>query len=897
MLATNRTLSVETAAAAAEDVFTPVGHALLRFNNLPYTELASTSTPALRETLARIHELEGWMRARAPALCELLHGAIASRAGDRAAHPLITLKRDIYAGRASKVALEAITPLCDAPELAGWIRASREVAELRGRVEHTVALTIDEERETLRRILAHPDFRRAAMVSSLNIDTAVNGYLEKPVAEHRKRQRKSEQGLLMYALRAMTRTSPYSFYTSVGFGTFDAPARATVVRPPAERVQQVEAHHAVIRRLVETVITHPEVRRHVPYRACPGTRVVDGHLVYDIYLDDPVAHPRTFKTRQLQGRFPATRPIVAILSWLGNLGPRPYGAIEDALVRAFPGSDAANTRAVLEKLTTAGLLVPHVPIRENTADILADAVAFLGALPAPLGREVAGHLDEMRRALRELPVTDLAARRASIVALRRAWEQASAAAGHDPGHAPLFYEDTAIAEHVNLDPAAWKEALDDVAEAAVLIEVFDNNDILQAVFRDMFVDAHGRGGACTFEAFLPSVPPVFERWFRLATTGLPAEMRERFPHLARKKEIRKRLKAAIRARITNEEEIELPRHVVREVAEELAGTRPSAHTAYGVFLQPEIEDGVVRRVVINHAYNGLGQFFSRFLGLLGPEATERVRRHILSLFPEDRVIAGLRPVFGFNANLHPALAPHECALGPGDAGEGQLGTEELVLEHDVARDAVILRRGAGGPQVTVLYSGFLIPFLLPSRHSLLASLEGPGQSHTSLHDVDRSPRDRISHYPRVRYGRVILARRAWFVPSALFPRPAAGETEAAYYTRLNLWRLEHGLPAQAFMKAAISHEGSFENPADFFNELDHQRDKPQFVDFESALLVRFVMKWLEDEAGGADLVLEEVNPAPAKSLVRDADGAHVTELLVEVDRSPWRHTALQRGDL
>jgi hypothetical protein len=877
--------ALATPPAETPRAFAPAGHALLRFNNLPYRDLASSLAADLRARLARLAELDAWLRDRAPAICARLHETIARRAGERAAHPLIALKRDVYAGRATRVPLETAAALCDDGDLRAWYAATAEIDALRRAVDDALPRALAEERALLREILSHPDFRRAAMVSSLSLDAAISGYAERPLDEHGKRQRKSEQGLLSYALRAMTRTSPYSYYTSVGFAGFAAGGAITVT-PPATRVRLVEAHHAVVRRLVAAAIALPEVKAHVLHRACESRRVVDGHLVYEILRDDPVAHPRVFASRQLQGRFPASRPILALLDWLTARGPQSCEAIAGALAAALPGADPAAARAVVERLAAAGVIVPEVPIRDGSDDILAEASAFLGSLPAEASRRAAAALDGMAAALRSLPIDDLAARRAAVVAVERAWEDASAAVGRDPGGAPRFYEDTALPEAVTLDAAAWTRPLEDLAEVAALVETFDNNDILQAVFRDVFVARHGRGGACGFDEFLPAVPSVFDRWFRLATTGLPAELRDRHPHLVVKKELRRRVKAALRARLGDGEEIEVPRPLLDEIAGTLAASRPRAHTAYGIFLQPEIVDGTVARVVVNHAYNGLGQFFSRFLRLFDEAAADSVRRHIRGLFPEDRVIAGLRPVMGFNANLHPPLAAVDCAVGP--ARPGELRPEELVLTHDVDRDAVILTRGPGGPQVTVLYSGFLIPFLLPSRYSLLASLEGPGQSHMHLLDVEHSPRGRITHYPRVRFGRVVLARRAWYVPAELFPRALPGEPDAAHYTRLNVWRLERGIPAQLFVKRARTvSDRAFENPADFFNELDHQREKPQFVDLESALLHRFLVKWLE-EAPGKDLILEEVAPAPSRALCRGAAGPQVTEVLVEVDRSPWR---------
>ncbi len=63
------------------------------------------------------------------------------------------------------------------------------------------------------------------------------------------------------------------------------------------------------------------------------------------------------------------------------------------------------------------------------------------------------------------------------------------------------------------------------------------------------------------------------------------------------------------------------------------------------------------------------------------------------------------------------------------------------------------------------------------------------------------PAPTIQYRPRITYGgSVVLARRRWVVPSALFPQRRADESAADFFLRVNRWRAEAGLPETAYLR-------------------------------------------------------------------------------------------------
>lgn len=63
------------------------------------------------------------------------------------------------------------------------------------------------------------------------------------------------------------------------------------------------------------------------------------------------------------------------------------------------------------------------------------------------------------------------------------------------------------------------------------------------------------------------------------------------------------------------------------------------------------------------------------------------------------------------------------------------------------------------------------------------------------------PPPRVQVRPRVVYGgSLVLARRRWNVPRALFPQREPQESAADFFLRANRWRVEHGIPETAYVR-------------------------------------------------------------------------------------------------
>jgi lantibiotic biosynthesis dehydratase-like protein len=76
-----------------------------------------------------------------------------------------------------------------------------------------------------------------------------------------------------------------------------------------------------------------------------------------------------------------------------------------------------------------------------------------------------------------------------------------------------------------------------------------------------------------------------------------------------------------------------------------------------------------------------------------------------------------------------------------------------------------------------------------------------GEGDAAKAEAPPPPAPKIGVRPRVTFeGSVVLARRRWSVPSALFPQREAHESAADFFVRANRWRLEAGLPETSYVR-------------------------------------------------------------------------------------------------
>jgi len=126
---------------------------------------------------------------------------------------------------------------------------------------------------------------------------------------------------------------------------------------------------------------------------------------------------------------------------------------------------------------------------------------------------------------------------------------------------------------------------------------------------------------------------------------------------------------------------------------------------------------------------------------------------------------------------------------------------------------------------------------------------------------------RVPHEPRLRVGRVIVQREAWYITSAELGEPRPSGVSAAFVTAIERLRAERGIPRRVFARPA---PGAGDTGKD---------QKPVYIDLESLVLLDIFERRLRKYG---TLTLSEMLPLPEQLIWRTAEGRFTFELRTNV---------------
>ncbi|NXY95804.1 lantibiotic dehydratase [Streptomyces sp. BR123] len=868
---------------------------------------------AFRALLARLHRLDTQLLHTTGPLCDDLYDSRDGHPADFHRDVVLPLRRALHNGREPRPAL--LARLGDLPEriprLAAWTALRESRRALLDGLGAAAEQALAAERLALAGLCREPALAKAVALTSADLHRA----LERAAGGAAdRRARKEEATVLRYALRASTKTSPLSWFTAVGWGPLGTGPGPAVPRsespavPPAGPVPSwgagpqfdgplralVQPNRTLTAALTLALLDSPHRRAALPHRTTSTARIADGRATYS-------RERATFAG----GRYLVPGEDEAELAYSGPLrlvtehattAAMPLDELTRLLTAALNGGGdtSAAADAFLDRLGQAGLLVAGDPVPPQDDEPL-DALATWLRETAAARPDAPAHAADAARADR---IAELgrdtaafgdapAARRPELLAsLSERWKAELADAGRPvPAvSAPLtvLSEDVVAPHPLALDGFLGTADHEALGEVTALAELFDLGHLVRRVIRDRFVERYGHGGRCAHPwEFGADVAEAWEAAGRLAL--LDPAGRDALPsgtaELARlRTEVAARLREAASGgqdEAAAAEELVLPPDLLRGLGARLPGWAVERPLSYAYFLQRDPNRGLL---CVNHVYGGWGRFTSRFLDALDPRAAAEVSRQIRrGLGPTARA-AQIRPVGGFNANLHPLLVPDE--IGP-DRSRASLAEADLELVHDPAADQIRIRLKTTGEHLDVLYLGFLSPVLLPRRIGAHLC----DQPHGAVDFRPLAPRRTLTApggpvalTPRLRHRHLVLGRRRWLLPPGVVRElradlGAAGPVPAEAAAR---WRALLDLPEQVFLHPATT-APTGRAAEDFLARLD--RPKPQLVDLGNALHLRCLPKWLSRYGDGA--VLEEALPAPGGLAVP----TRAVELVLEVYRA------------
>ncbi|MFJ2576010.1 lantibiotic dehydratase [Kitasatospora aureofaciens] len=765
-----------------------------------------------------------------------------------------------------------------------WRAALADEHDALARLSGLLAEQLAGERAWLSETLADPALQLAATMSSASLAATARRYAS-AAGRPDKQLRKREPRLLRTAARALHRTSPFSHYTAVGLawddrrsgdirvsdGPFDLdPGTGLGIRLTTD----LAALHRLVRaRLAALGAAEPLTAAHVT--------ADDGEtLRLQQPVDDAGGQSRIVDGRSRTVTLRASAAVRAVLDVLAA-GPRPRAELAGLLAAGDP-ERAPRAAALVDSLVTAGALRTWDPVDPDDTDPVRAAAARLRALDLPGAAALADDLDAIAAATDALhPRHGSGDRAAAVEALTDAWS----AAGATP--ARPAYEDVSAARPVAFPSAAWADVQADLADLTAVADIFDNTHIGHAILHRSLAAEVGVGGTIPF-AELARRLPEFLAGQTLDRDRLVAEVCADYPAVATLVELRAKAAAELAAagRAGRREVVWTPARL-RRWAEAVPPELRRDRQALAYFVQPTGQhtrpDGTPRidGAVLNAVHDGYAQMTSRFLSGWDGEVVTAIRARLAELLGPEAV--ELRPVHGFNANVHPPLL--ERSFGTTDRPHpdvpGEAVLDPLSLRVRVGAGTLSAEDADGRP-VHPAYFGFLVPFLLPARDAALYMLgRGPLVRMDLGADVEReSDPAEIVHHPRVTAGRVVVTRRAWTMPVEAFPVRRPGDDDTTALLAMEAFRRRHDIPARVFVRAEPQAEGAWQ-------QFVAMRTKPVPVDLRSMLDLRSLPAWT---AGAARIRVTEALPdtedRPTDLLAGDRCTEYVLETVVAAGPVP-----------
>ncbi|MEZ7131570.1 lantibiotic dehydratase [Nonomuraea sp. AD125B] len=832
--------------------------AVVRRAALPYPERPQRAEPwraALRELSGLLRRME----AAAPGLSDALAASAARHSLDFHRAVVLPLRRDVHNGRVPRESL--VARLGDLPErvpgLAGWLAAARARARLEQELAAGWGDALTAEREVLAGICTAEPLRQAVTLTGRDLLYGVDRTAA-CAGRPDKRARQAEPTVLRYALRATSKTSPLSWYTSVGLGWWDGRPGCD---PPPRACSQV--NHVLVTRLLNALLGDPGRRVNLPHRLAPALRERDGRVVYQ--RDIPQADAtHVHAAREERVELALTGPVAFLLRHLRQ-GERTPRELAELLARNIASPAAAQAAgAYVGQMIDVGLIVPVWPVDPQDPDVLGSLARWLETAPTAggvvsdgvvadllvAGDSLAGRLASLRERTAAFSSLPAAARPAALAALADDWRETGELVGADLAGVPVLMEDVTLPRPLALGAGHGRADLPALARLTPLTMLFDHHLFVRRLVTERFVDLYGSGARVPLSACTELMSQV---WSQVLGN------RQRDPGIeAAREQVRELISAAGDPHSLDRE---IPREAVDAAADLLPAWVHARPVSYSYFVQPVPGGGLA----VNHVYAGFARFTSRFLPQLDPSATAAVTEWLHRVLGPDTV--QYRPVLGFNANLHPMVTAREVGEDPRWA---DLPPEELDLLHDEDTELVRVVDRATGRPLSVLYLGFLVPYSLPDRTAPLTADLVCG--HPALSGLaGRRETGGVTELGRLTHDGIVLQRRKWkFADDAATALREAFRSEHPAVAAARL-RARHGLPEHLFAEASTA----VDSLAGFLRKL--RAAKPQYVDLGNALHLRCLPAHLERYP--EDIALVEALPVPGTV------DEPVTELIVE---SCWR---------
>jgi hypothetical protein len=821
-----------------------VPYVVVRANNIPLDALAAiTRSDVVEQLAAEVAGLRAALQPLTAEACDQLY----QRASNDGEHyrALIDLKRRIFKGaQPQELRAKYGDWLSQLPELQAWQQAAQRLQALETQLTSTFEHAHAHARQQAQQLSAQSSFSQALAFTRGPIAASAQHYRQTRVFAD-KGALNDEETIYRYLTRAITKVSPFSTFTSVGFAQVQNAAPRNVARgADVDNVYSVD--RSTLLKLYERFVLC--YKAHWRYRLTANR--VDGDDRQFFYLFSNRYDIYPFRTAIAKTSVAASaRSLYDALAadWL--TWPQIC-----ALLPAKVDADA-----MLEKWLTAGMLLYTPRLDEQAADVVsafravAERVAAGEAAGAGIATEVARTLASVEAACAELPQVAASELPARIAAINDALNGLAELLGFMLiKTSGLVYNDSYLRTLSAVDHG-------DMARFAAQISEFIDG-YLGRNFRDGLRDE-------TLAALRAAVPadqpmPIFAFHDVVQRCLTPAALNSNQPTAAQ----------ALLAGLF--EDVWQRRHedeIVLQPKPLAADARRQTFSAFG-----HVVDG---KMVLNNLDSGFLRCFSRFFTFTDDPEILRACRAAYGSTLEQAY--DFYDTFGFNTACRPRICSGRVWLDAVEQpSDGDLTLAALDVVWPAAQAYPSLRRRDTGAPVQLRHTSLFITELYPRLIETLmrfAGIEDPCYFAFRFglfkRIVDADAPGPV-YFPRVRYRDIVLSRRQWWFRKAALLQRLPGEEGLTYFRRIDAWRREQGLPQRVFVRR---HQLDKVLERDISNQ-----KKPLFLDFSAPIMSRMIGRVFNTPFDY--LSAEEMLPDHDHDFVVDGDKRYASEIILEQTR-------------
>jgi thiopeptide-type bacteriocin biosynthesis protein len=751
------------------------------------------------------------------------------------------------------------TPLLPMEEIDAW-RAGLQVPHaaedtLDAALAHDRALL----RERLQKIVDRPEIAEALFLGSPDLFETLEQWKRDPDS---KKGKKTEQALVRYFLRMVSRPTPFGLFSGCTAGRIGNHTRLMLgERSAYRRYSRLDMDYLFA--LCEHLSRDPEIRAELRFRPNSSLYETAGRM--------------RFAETRVQGRI-RTVHLVAIDA---------FNALRDTLRRAADGARLRDLATALVENDADGEITPEDA--EAFLHELVDSQLLLPDLALPVTGE-----DSTAGVIHQLADETLAGVRLASDASARLTETDRALRGIDAaglGSTPDVYRQLAsqlepLGVPVSLsrlfqvdlikppqEVVIGEDVIDEIVRGIEVLQRFSRFQHEHSLeeFRAAFVDRYGSDREVPLVDVLDEESGIgFERASRAGAeaspllSGLPLQRRGETSGFTWKTEDAALMDLVLRATAEGRDEIEITDDDLPLLEKSARPPMPEAFHAMAV-LSAESAEAVDHGDFRLLLYGAQGPSGARMLGRFchsDPAIDAGVRKHLAdeeALHPNALFAEIVHLPAGRIGNVlaRPVLRGHEIAfLGRSGAPQDrQIAVQDLMVT--VSGDRIRLRsRSLDREIIPRITSAHNTSTESLGVYRFLAAIQPPVGMQWNWGALDGAP-----FLPRVAYGRLVLARARWRVTAAEI-RPIAEAAGAERYRLTKHLRETRRMPR--YLSLA---EGD--------NEL--------FIDFENVLTLDSVIELVRSRP---EVMLTEFFPSPDELCAEGPEGRFFHELVVPFTRRP-----------